>query len=160
MKRTVLLIAIPLVAVVALIVATLLVPKGEYEWSYEHEDVEAITFCVSSESMESGKKYVTHVDDLAAYLTMMDDMTIRGKDKERDLWDGGHGYGVMLHLKDGRTFAYNFVDGGANNTALFSDGERHLLVGNLALKEYWQTLIHYDLLPMPQEEWENFPSIR
>ena len=34
------------------------------------------------------------------------------------------------------------------------------MVGNLALKEYWQTWIHCELLPMPQEEWENFPSIR
>ena len=159
MKRGILLIVIPLVAVAVLIFATL-APRGEYEWPYKHEDVEAITFCVSSESMESGKKYVTRADDLAAYLTMMEDMTIRGKYKEKVLWDGGHGYGVMLHLKDGRTFAYNFVDGGANHTVLFSDGERRLMVGNLALKEYWQTLIHCELLPMPQEEWENFPSIR
>lgn len=159
MKRAAFLIAIPLVAVAVLIFATL-ASRGEYEWPYEHEDVEAITFCVSSESMESGKKYVTRADDLAAYLTMMDDMTIRGKYKEKVLWDGGHGYGVMLHLKDGRTFAYSFVDGGTNHTALFSDGERRLMVGNLALKEYWQTLIHCELLPMPQEEWENFPSIR
>ena len=159
MKRGILLIVIPLVAVAVLIFATL-ASRGEYEWPYEHEDVEAITVCVSSESMESGKKYVTRADDLAAYLTMMDDMTIRGKYKEKDLWDGGHGYGVMIHLKDGRTLAYNFVDGGANHTALFSDGERRLMVGNLALKECWQTLIHCELLPMPQEEWENFPSIR
>lgn len=155
--RRVLLVAIPL-AFIALLVLVNVLPKGEYRLPFAKMEVESITLYLSSESAENGKKYITAAADIENFLALMEEMSVQGNYRDRDLPDGGHYMAMAFHLTDGNTFKCACLQTSQYGSGMFTDGERAFKVRNLPLLEHWYTL-DYELFPIEAGETDTFPSI-